>query len=101
MREFTLGDGFLLSEILDKTNLQLDLNALADSAKDKDKQAFVGGQLILTIVKKLHLAQNEVIKLMADMSGESASDVKKWNAKKIKAFFTELFQQDGIKDFFN
>ena len=101
MREFTLEDGFLLSEILDKTNLQLDLNALVDASKEKDKQAFVGGQLVLTIIKKLHLAQSEIIKLMANMSGESAADVKKWNAKKIKEFFTELFQQDGIKDFFN
>ncbi len=100
MREFTLEDGFLLSEILDKTDLQIDLNELADSAKDKELQAFVGGQLILTIIKKLHLAQNEVIKLMANMSGESVEDVKKWNAKKIKEFFTELFAQEGIKDFF-
>lgn len=101
MREFTLEDGFLLSEILDKTNLQLDLNALADSAKDKDQQAYIGGQLILTIIKKLHLAKVEIIKLMASMTDEPEAEVRKWNAKKIKEFFTELFQQDGIKDFFS
>ena len=38
--------------------------------QDKDKQAFLGGQLILSIIKKMHLAKDAIIKLMADMSGE-------------------------------
>lgn len=102
MREFTLEDGFTLSEILDKTGLQLDLNAFADAAKqDKDKQAYLGGQLILLIIKKMHLAKDATIKLMSDMSGEPVEDVKKWGIGKIKSFFAELMQQGGLKDFFN
>ena len=102
MREFTLEDGFTLSEILDKTGLQLDLNAFADAAKqDKDKQAFLGGQLILSIIKKMHLAKDAIIKLMADMSGEPVNEVKAWGIAKIKTFFTDLLKQGGISDFFN
>lgn len=100
MRDFTLEDGFALSEILDKTGLNLDLNAFADSVKEGN-QAFVGGQLVLTVIKKMHLAKTEIIKLMASMSGESVDDVKKWKINKIKAFFTDLFSQGGVADFFD
>lgn len=100
MRDFTLEDGFTLSEILDKTGLNIDLNMFADAAKDGN-QAYVGGQLVLTIVKKMYLAKAEIIKLIASMSDEPVDEVKKWNIEKIKAFFTELFGQGGIADFFN
>ena len=101
MREFTLEDGFTLSEILDKTGIQLDLNAFADAAKDKDKQAYVGGQLVLAIIKKVYLARNEIVKLMANMTGEDEKEVRKWNIPKMKKFFNELLEMDGLKDFFN
>lgn len=102
MLDFTLEDGFTLSEILDKTGLQLDINAFADAAKqDRDKQAYLGGQLVLSIIKKMHLAKDAIVKLMADMSGEPVDDVKRWGIGKIKSFFAELMQQGGLKDFFN
>lgn len=100
MREFTLEDGFALSEILDKTGLDLDLNAFGDAVKNGN-QAYVGGQLVLTVVKKMHLAKTEIIKLMASMSEEPIDEVKKWKIDKIKAFFTDLFSQGGVADFFN
>lgn len=100
MREFTLEDGFALSEILDKTGLDLDLNAFGDAVKNGN-QAYVGGQLVLTVIKKMHLAKTEIIKLMASMSEEPTDEVKKWKIDKIKAFFTDLFSQGGVADFFN
>ena len=99
MREFTLEDGFALSEILDKTGLDLDLNAFGDAVKNGN-QAYVGGQLVLTVIKKMHLAKTEIIKLMASMSEEPIDEVKKWKIDKIKAFFTDLFSQGGVADFF-
>jgi hypothetical protein len=104
MREFTIDDGFTLSEILDKTGFEFDLNAFADAAKekeDKDKQAYLGGQMILSLMKKIHLAKDATIKLMSDMSEEPVADVKKWGIAKIKEFFSELIQQGGLKDFFS
>lgn len=102
MREFSFEDSFVLSEILDKTGLQIDLNAYADSAKkNKDSQAYLGGQLILSLIKKIHLAKNEILKLASDMTGEDIEEVKKWNISKMKEFFSELFSQAGFKDFFS
>ena len=99
MRNFTLEDGFALSAILDKTNLQLDLNAFMDSAKDGN-QAYFGGQLVLALLKKMHLAKDDIIKLMADMSGEPIEEVKGWGIDKMKTFFSELFSNAGLADFF-
>lgn len=99
MRNFTLEDGFALSAILDKTNLQLDLNAFMDSAKDGN-QAYFGGQLVLALLKKMHLAKDDIIKLMADMSGEPIEEVKGWGIDKMKTFFSELFLNAGLADFF-
>ena len=39
MREFTFDDGFALSEILDKMNIDIDMNAMGDALKQGDKQA--------------------------------------------------------------
>ena len=101
MREFTLENGFLVSEILDKTGLQIDLNAMADASKNKDSQAYLGGQLVLNLIKKMHLAKKEIIKLMSDMSEKPIEEVKQWKIEQIKEFFTGLFNQTGLKDFFS
>lgn len=101
MRELNIEDAFALSQILDKTGLQIDINAYADAAKKgKDAQAYMGGQLVLSILKKIHLAKNEIIKLLADVSEEDIEDVKKWNISKIKDVFTEIFKNTDLKDFF-
>ncbi len=99
MRDFTLEDGFALSEILDKAGIDLDLNAFGDAVKEGN-QAYVGGKLVLQLIKKMYLAKTEIIKLMASLSEESVDEVKKWSVDKIKAFFTELFGKGGIADFF-
>ena len=97
MRDFTLKDGFLLSEILDKMDFQVDLNQYAD---EKVNQAYIGGQMMLLFIRKMHLAEKEIMKLMANMTDEPMADVEKWDVGKIKEFLNELVQQDGLKDFF-
>lgn len=48
----------------------------------------------------MHLAEKEIMKLVANMTDEPIADVEKWGVSQIKEFFNELFQQDGLKDFF-
>ncbi|MFY9174534.1 MAG: hypothetical protein WAO24_04215 [Peptococcia bacterium] len=102
MREFTFEDAFDVSEILDKMNVTVDINAYADAAKagDIDNQAYIGGQLVMSVIKKLHLAKNEVIKLISDITGDDVETVKKYNIAKNKEVLTELFNS-GLKDFFD
>lgn len=97
MRDFTFKDGFLLSEILDKMDFQMDLNQYAD---EKVNQEYIGGQMLLLFFRKMHLAEKEIMKLIANMTDEPITDVEKWDVSQIKEFFNELFQQDGLKDFF-
>lgn len=103
MREFTFDDGFALSEILDKMNIDIDMNAMGDALRqgDKQAQAYMGGQLMLTLVKKLHLARPEIVAFVASMTGDNKDEVKKYKLSKIKEFFIELFKQEGLADFFS
>lgn len=103
MRDFTFDDGFALSEILDKMNINFDMNALVDAKKQKDvdAQSYVGGQLMLQVVKKLHLARPEIINFVSSMTGETKEDVRKYSIGKLKDFFVDLFKQNGLTDFFN
>ena len=103
MREFTLNDGFALSEIIDKMKIDLDMNAIGDAVKqgNKEAQAYFGGQLMLTLVKKLHLARAEIVAFVASMTGDTKDEVKKYNITKIKEVFVEIFKQEGLGDFFS
>jgi len=102
MREFTLYDSFTLSEILDKTGIDIDLNTLFDQAikVDKDRAAFLGGQIVLKLAKKIHLAKNEVVQLISDMTGDSVDEVKKYKLDKTLNVLKEIFTQSGVTDFF-
>lgn len=102
IKEFTLEDGFILSEILDKMDYNLDLNALADaSKKGKDAQAYLGGQMMLELVKKLYKAKPEVMKFIAHMTGQKVEEVRNFTIAETKEFFAELFKQEGLTDFFS
>ena len=103
MREFTFDDGFALSEILDKMNINIDMNAMGDAVKqgNKEAQAYFGGQLMLTLVKRLHLARAEIVAFVASMTGDTKEEVKKYSIAKIKEFFIELFKHEGLGDFFS
>lgn len=101
MRDFTFEDGFALSAIGDKIDMKIDLNALLDAMKlDKEKAAYMGGQMFLDLFKKMYLAKNELIQLIADMTGDSVENVKKYNLAKLKETVTEMFNQPGLIDFF-
>lgn len=103
MRGFELQDTFKLSEIIDVMDIQLDLNEMLDKAKVKnDKiQEKVGGQVALLFIKKLHKADKQIIEFISNITGEEIEVVKKYKPKQIKDFFTDLFNNEDFKDFFN
>lgn len=101
MREFSLDDAFTVSEILDKMGVTDELTQLmADaSGKSADEAKAVGASLVLLLVRKIYKAKAEVVKLVSDLTGDNADDVKKYNIAKIKGVLTEIFDS-GVKDFF-
>lgn len=102
MREFTLNDGFTLSAVIDKMGISADLNSLMDEAQKRGKEgaAYIGGQFIMLIVKKLHLAKDDVIKMLADLTGDPVDEVGKYSIAKTKEVLGDLFKQTGFTDFF-
>ncbi|MBE6068848.1 MAG: hypothetical protein E7211_14295 [Clostridium lundense] len=106
MRGFELQDTFKLSEILDKMDVQADLNAILDKSKSKEyknqreAQAFVGGQIGLILIKKLYKAEKQIIEFVSSFTGESVETVKKYKPKEIKKFIEELISNEDFTDFF-
>lgn len=101
MRKLELQDIFKLSEIIDVMGIEMDLNDLMDKVKKDGKVTErVGGQIALLFIKKLHKAEKQAYKFIADLSGDSVEDVKKYRPKQILSFFTELMTDEDFNDFF-
>jgi len=54
----------------------------------------------LIFIKKMHKAEKLVYKFIADLTGETVQEVKKYSIKNITEFFTELTNDEGFTDFF-
>ena len=102
MRKLNVEDSFAFSEILDKMGIQDDINELMDKArsKGKDGQAWLGGQLILLMIKKIHKAKEEVIEFLSSLFYIEANELKKKPVKELVSMITELFSSEDFKDFF-
>lgn len=102
MRKLNFEDAFRLSEIIDKMGIKIDLNSMMDdiSKSAEDKQAYLGGQIALMLISKLYKAKDEVIDLIASLTGDDIETVKGYGIKQIKNVFIDLFNQEDITDFF-
>lgn len=101
MRGLVLQDVFRLSEIIDEMGIELDLKELMDKIKTEGGMTErVGGQIALMLVKKLHKSENKMYEFIADLSGDSVAEVKKYRPKKIINFFSELLNDEDFADFF-
>ena len=102
MRKLTLDDAFTLSAIIDKMNIQTDLNKLMDEAKLKGSgmQEYLGGQMALLLIKSAHKARVEFYELLSSLSGKTQEEIKNMGLKDIKNLFTELAKQEDIGSFF-
>lgn len=107
MRELNITDAFQLSKIIDKMEIRVDIDEMMDQMQEiltkdgTDKaQAFLGGQMVLTLISKLHKAENEVIEWIASLSEKSIDDVRKLKFKELKEILTELFSSEGFLELF-
>lgn len=103
MRKITFEDAFVLSEILDKMSIQADINSILDNAKGKpieESQMFIGGQIVLLMMKSAHKAKKELCEWIASLSGKTVEEVKGMGLKEMSDFLKEMMVQEGIGDFF-
>ncbi|MBS4538218.1 hypothetical protein GOQ27_07070 [Clostridium sp. D2Q-11] len=117
IKEFDLEDVFLLSEIIEKMNLNVEIEKYMDSKKiidfienneEKEKQEEqlgkemflkMGLDLGVKFVKRMHKAKKEIKKLISDLTGKPMKEVSKMSLKEIKTFFMELVKTEGFEDF--
>ena len=112
-KDFDLDDVFLMSEIIDKMDLQVDIDKYMNKVKSKEKteaeidEEEIGKEMFLKIgidlaikfIKRIHKAKKEVKRLIANLTSKTMEEVSKMGIKDIKNFFIELSQQEDFKDF--
>jgi hypothetical protein len=112
IKDFDLDDVFLFSEILDKMELNVDIDKMSrkiqtsklenkDDVKSIGKEVVVsmGADLVVKFMKGLYKAKIQVKQFIANMTGLQLDAVGKMGLKEIKEFFTELINHEGFGDF--
>lgn len=99
MRSLNIEDAFTFSEIIDKMGIDSDINHLMDEGKKKG-QEWLGGQLVLLIFKRMHLAKVELIKFFASVAEIDPEELKKKNVVYLKELFTAIYKDPQFADFF-
>ena len=99
MRALNIEDAFTFSEIIDKMGIETDLNKIMDEGK-KNGQEWVGGQMVLLILKKMHKAKKELIWLLASVAELDETELSKKPVMFLKDLFGQITQDPQFADFF-
>lgn len=112
IKTFDLEDIFLLSEIINKMELEIDTDKLIKNtqttklenlkdAKALGKEVIVGISIDLStkFVRNLYKAKDEVKQLITNLTGLNEEAVSKMKIKDIIKFFEELVSHEDFKDF--
>ena len=107
MRKLNITDAFQLSRIIDKMELKLDFDNLIEEMQSMVKeqgiekaQSFLGGQMSLTFISKLHKAEKEVIEWMASLTEKTSEEIKSLSFRELKNLIVGLFNSDEIAELF-
>ena len=114
MKEFNLDHVFMLSEIVEKMEIQTEaekvmqviktktLNNSKDAAQlGKEIIVALGLDISLKMFSVMHKARKEVIALVSDLSDKPEDEVRKMKLKELVKFLKEVFAKEGIEDFFD
>lgn len=112
IKNFDLNDVFLMSEIIEKMDLNFDVDkvigktSVTKLANKKDASKLgkevllsVGVDLVTKLLKNLYKAQKEVKQLIANLTGKELTEVEKMSLKDLKQFFADLVEHEGFQDF--
>lgn len=91
---------FQLSRIVDKMGLEEDIKAIMLDTNKKDvDESVLGYKIVMALGKKLHMAEAEVMKLLADVSGKSEKDIQDQSPKETFGMIRALLSEEGVLDF--
>ena len=101
LRKLQTDDMFLLSEIVDKMGLELDVEALRP--KEGETATEVGfralAPLIMQAIRKLHLARDEVKQLIANLSGKTPEEIGHLPPGALVQAVRQIMAEEGVLDF--
>ncbi|NBK22325.1 MAG: hypothetical protein EOM68_09885 [Spirochaetia bacterium] len=91
---------FQLSRIIDKMKLSEDIKDIVAETKKKNvDESSLGYKIITALGSKLHMAEAEVMTLLADISGKSKKDIEDQSPKETFGMIRELLSEEGVLDF--
>ena len=93
MRSLKTSDIFVMSRILKKMNIDLDI-------KDGMTESQAGAMFIQKIAENLYLAENEVNEFMGELVGMSGEEFNELDIEQTFKYFNEFKNQKGLKTFF-
>lgn len=99
MRSLTIDDAFAFSAIIDKMGIDTDLNSLIDKGQEKG-QDWMGGQIALLMITKIHRAKDEVLDFLAQVNETTVDELKQKKIVYLKELFSNLTKDPQFADFF-
>jgi len=104
MRELSNNDIYLLSEIIDKMNMEKPampkIKDETDKAEVKKANKEYGVKLFRLFLRNMYKAKDSINFLLASMTEKSVSDIEKMSGKETLQTVLSLFGNDGFLDFF-
>ena len=105
MRELMSDDGYLISEIIDKTDVKIPTTTKIVKVKGKETtvektEEEFGLELIIALVRKIYKAKDETDQLIANVLEKDIKYVKSMKLKDKIKVVKEIFGKEGFFDFF-
>lgn len=104
MRQITVDDMYLLSEIADKMDFKMPAYPkMPKDASQEDKNNIAtnyGKDIITYIVRNIYKAKKEITKLIANVTEKNIEEVAVMPAPEFMKIIKDILSQDGVLDFF-
>ena len=99
MKRLTIEEVYLLSEIADKIDINIDMPDTKGKSESEIAllQEQLGKKLMLQMFRRMHKAKAEISELIKMVTEKEASTL---SIKELKENITEILRQEGIMDFF-
>jgi nitrous oxidase accessory protein NosD len=93
-------DVYLLSEILDKMEIELPSQTKIVKGVEvkKDTQEY-GKEVLTLLIRKIYKAKNEINQLISNLAGLPVEDISKMKIKDTVEAFKQITKQEGFADF--
>jgi len=98
MKELLNDDLFLISEILDKMDINIPEVKGRDGIEKSDKA--YGMEIIMNVVKNIHLAKNEVNTLIGRLTEKTDEEVVAMKLSETVKTIKEIIANEEFKSFF-